>query len=894
MQGGHLAAQIALEFLVVYSFVLLIFVILFALMVSQRATSLAQQQYATLQLQAQNLADVIDEAVDAGNGFSATVPLQSAVSSTVPYNLSVSSTGVVIAQEKIGTQVLSAYAFSSARTLTINGTLLPNGNGYLLPTSSGTLKVANSQGMIYIDNPPTTTVPLAYTMTLNQLQHVKAAIFNGISYIQTPFKNSAGSWTLAAWIDANSFQTTSLSIDHHCILDSDLSGSYGDGIGIENSPTWFQVEYNNGFLYYPYTFKTGTWYYLSVVYNTVSSTVTPYVNGNSLGSSSVSFSSSTYTTYTIGKDNPNNVYFNGIISNVQIYNTPLTSNQIMQLYQSGIGGAPISSAANVLGWWPLNGNANDYGIYANEGTPNNVPGYNSIVYMLVHTTLKSGANAANALVGGVTSNGIFTQNSMPNLAMYTNSTGYARAYITAPNVSRLNFTLFGLNTNGTLTGLTGNLVGWWPLEEGYGNAIYDLSTDNYNGVFNSPSWAPLTNQTNLAVANFNGVSGGGGNVIMPLTGPLEPSQVTVSAWFMEPSYGSITYPQVGAMASGFTQGYDILLPASGDHNAGMIIGSSGTECWAHSIPPIGSWVHIVGTFNGNNIIVYFNGASVATGTCGPVSYSGVSSPYVFFIPSGDTVYLSNVQIYSTPLTAAQVSQLYKEGIAGAPIENAGLVGWWPLAYTANDYSGNGNNGVPTNAVYNNVGYSAPVSAIQVASFNGVSSYILAGSPSSLNIGTNSFTVSAWVYANSWSTLPQLVGKEQSVSQAAGWDVGFMTNGQQEADINDGTYTGYTNIGTALSTNTWYNVVYVFSRSSTLTTYVNGAYSGSVSISAHSGSLSNSYPFIIGAYSGGGYINAFNGLISNVQIYNAPLTSQQVQQLYLQGLPLYNRLNVSFG
>jgi hypothetical protein len=51
--------------------------------------------------------------------------------------------------------------------------------------------------------------------------------------------------------------------------------------------------------------------------------------------------------------------FNGSISNVQLYNATLSSNTISSLYSEGIGGAPIN-LQNLVGWWPLNGNANDY------------------------------------------------------------------------------------------------------------------------------------------------------------------------------------------------------------------------------------------------------------------------------------------------------------------------------------------------------------------------------------------------------------------------------------------------------------------------------------------------------------------------------------------------------
>ncbi|MGC8888874.1 MAG: hypothetical protein ACP5K3_02820, partial [Candidatus Micrarchaeia archaeon] len=53
----------------------------------------------------------------------------------------------------------------------------------------------------------------------------------------------------------------------------------------------------------------------------------------------------------------------------------------------------------------------------------------------------------------------------------------------------------------------------------------------------------------------------------------------------------------------------------------------------------------------------------------------------------------------TSLSANEIQTLYLEGIGGAPIDLQHLVGWWPLNGDANDYSGNGNNGVPTNVIF---------------------------------------------------------------------------------------------------------------------------------------------------------------------------------------------------
>ena len=72
--------------------------------------------------------------------------------------------------------------------------------------------------------------------------------------------------------------------------------------------------------------------------------------------------------------------------------------------------------------------------------------------------------------------------------------------------------------------------------------------------------------------------------------------------------------------------------------------------------------------------------------------------------------IANVQLYNTPLSENDLKALYQEGIGGAPIKIQSLVGWWPLNGNSNDYSGNGNNGVPNGITYTGSwysGYSAP-------------------------------------------------------------------------------------------------------------------------------------------------------------------------------------------
>ncbi len=61
----------------------------------------------------------------------------------------------------------------------------------------------------------------------------------------------------------------------------------------------------------------------------------------------------------------------GMIAGIQIYNTSLSANEIQYLYTEGIGGAPLN-LQNIVGWWPLNGNANDYSGNNNNAVPSGV------------------------------------------------------------------------------------------------------------------------------------------------------------------------------------------------------------------------------------------------------------------------------------------------------------------------------------------------------------------------------------------------------------------------------------------------------------------------------------------------------------------------------------------
>jgi len=124
--------------------------------------------------------------------------------------------------------------------------------------------------------------------------------------------------------------------------------------------------------------------------------------------------------------------------------------------------------------------------------------------------------------------------------------------------------------------------------------------------------------------------------------------------------------------------------------------------------PLNSWSNIAVTLNGNVLTECVNAVcdtvTVASGTIAttnnPIhigSWRGISNWL-----NGR---LSNIQLYNTSLSANEIQALYQEGIGGAPIDLQHLVAWWPLNGNANDYSGNGNNGVPANVTFASSWYS---------------------------------------------------------------------------------------------------------------------------------------------------------------------------------------------
>ncbi|MCL4375616.1 LamG domain-containing protein [Candidatus Marsarchaeota archaeon] len=132
-------------------------------------------------------------------------------------------------------------------------------------------------------------------------------------------------------------------------------GSSNTGPG--NLPSSFKLLFNN-------------WYFVALTYDGQNAYY--YVNGQLINE--MPFSSSGFGTPSslqIGTLYGSVSEWNGSLSNIQMYNTSLSGNEIAILYGEGIGGRPTNLQA-LSGWWPLNGNVTDYSGNNNGGVAKDV------------------------------------------------------------------------------------------------------------------------------------------------------------------------------------------------------------------------------------------------------------------------------------------------------------------------------------------------------------------------------------------------------------------------------------------------------------------------------------------------------------------------------------------
>ena len=180
----------------------------------------------------------------------------------------------------------------------------------------------------------------------------------------------------------------------------------------------------------------------------------------------------------------------------------------------------------------------------------------------------------------------------------------------------------------------------------------------------------------------------------------------------------------------------------------------------------------------------------------------------------------------------------------------------------NDLSGNNNTGT----LQNSPTYSSSNQGI--LTFNGSNQYTSFSSPSTIPIGNSNYTISVWFNASS-------LGQNGFV----GWGNYGATNQVTALRLSATGFVHYwwgndLAVNTALSINTWYNVVARFDGTNRQLWLNNVLIGGDTPASGHN--VPNANNLTIGVTNVSEY---FNGKISNVEIYNRAISDSEIAELY---------------
>jgi len=201
-----------------------------------------------------------------------------------------------------------------------------------------------------------------------------------------------------------------------------------------------------------------------------------------------------------------------------------------------------------------------------------------------------------------------------------------------------------------------------------------------------------------------------------------------------------------------------------------------------------------------------------------------------------------------------------------------------------------NNGSMINMTSDNFNIEADGSFV----FDGTDEYVTVPHNSSLDAGTDSFTVTAWIKPDGDLGASAIVVNKRGFgteSTLAGWKIVLRRATSVswqviDTGIDDAANAKNTNGTTSYSLTNWHHIAMSYIADSEFLIYIDGVVDCGVGSIGNYGSLSNNIPLEIGgtAYVGGNLsspLQLFSGSIAQVQFYNKKaLNSSEIKQQYM--------------
>ncbi|WP_172805285.1 LamG-like jellyroll fold domain-containing protein [Aquiflexum balticum] len=420
---------------------------------------------------------------------------------------------------------------------------------------------------------------------------------------------------------------------------------------------------------------------------------------------------------------------------------------------------------------------------------------------------------------------------------------------------------------------SGNLIGYWKMDEGSGNQMLDHSGNNFHSNIQNTSGVSWTNGIIGQAISLNGFTNRFG--ITPHHPQLSlPNAISITAWVNPAELGRST-----VISKSDGNGFELWLDINGQIEFRLNRGNNGSTYRLRSnfnySNNMGNWMHVAATFDGSTSKIYINGQEDISKTYSPFTV-GTNSGNLFIGSMGTiqrfTGSIDELRLYDFALNTAEIQALIDNAPPSPPLPS-NLEGHWKMdegsGNTMMDNSGNGNhaNILNTDGVFWTTGVIG-----QAITLSGNSNrFGIAPHRPNLEI-PKELTISAWVR-------PDEIGRNTIISKSKGngFELWLDIDGQIEFRLNRGnngaTYRLRSNFNYSNQVGNWIHVAATFDGT-TSKIYIDGKED-----------IAKSYlPFTIGTNSGDlvigalGTIQRFEGSIDDLRLYSSALNSNDIQQL----------------
>ena len=733
----------------------------------------------------------------------------------------------------------------------------------------------------------------------------KSVSFDGTSkYVESQnVTGISGNLTssISMWLKLNSTATA------YCAAMLGNGGLALGGFGIYvnvNGAGSIGIEFfgNNGMRTSSGILSAGTWYHIVATKTSgaVNTSTNLYVNGVSqsfsvTSSNTPNVANSYFNIGRYGGGGSGGNYFDGVIDEVSLFNTALTSAQIASLYQAGTTGKKMDFvigksyndvvlADSPVGYWRLGESS---GTTAKDLSGNGLNGTYQSSPTLASAGLISGDTDKSVTMNGSTN---YITVSHPNTAM--SGTISAEAWYKSSNTSigeqhilskfpgsDTNY-YFGIYQNKVEMAVTGNA--YMQSTSTLSNnvlyhlvATYDLSNIRFyiNGILDRTVANTATPVSAGTLLNIGRYSGGNSYV-----------------------FGALD--EVALYNYVLTDGQVLT-----HYNAGL--GTYGGTCTSTSGFPSSTWNSIAGLFNGSTASFYVNGRQGCTVSSVPQTLSSASTNLTVGSTSSGTKgwvgYLADLLLYgtsdgSTVGTAANIktnfdatADRYRQNPVGN-IVTSGLVlnldaananqalrpytngcastdlSWFDLSSSALTGSLTNFATCGTTAGWNGAGISTDSYRLN---FDGTDDYVNVIDSSTLRM-VGGGTISMWVNPTTLKSYGNLIWKANFPSN--GYGIITLSNGDVQWQVAPNASNPAMGAGTLVN-GSWAHITVTHDSGSNVVMYKNGA--ALTTATAVGSVISGTSNLNIGGDTNN--TRYFNGIIATVMMYNRVLSQAEISQ-----------------